>query len=149
MKFVLICGKRNENMPAFKIKLVAVLIVNDIFMIVDNKLEYRESYISPEQHPYIYLSNFVFNWIAMARLLSTIFSWYCYVLKEILAGNKKKVVSKVEANILKFYYMYDEITTEIGELNNVLQTLLLTLCSSLLWWIFFFSYKLIFSHRPH
>lgn len=64
MKLVSMYNKTNDNIFTYKIKLITVLLVNDLFMIIFAIIRWNipKLFNAPEQHAYIYLSNFLFIW---------------------------------------------------------------------------------------
>lgn len=130
------------RMLNLKFKLVSFLFVNDLINIISLSLNW--SFRSNNNNStFNCVLEFITQWSLLSRIIPIIFCCYCYIIINVIT-EIKTLLRKNEVNILNFHYIYDDLISVISELNEFFQSLIFITFCTLLTWIFYDSYNLIF-----
>lgn len=145
-KLIMIYDKATAGQTInLKFKLISVLIANDIIKI-SLILIYCNFKCFFSSRALQAIIMFLSIWTLLSDVMPIIFCYYCQITLNILREIKKKLFIKKKVCVQKFYFMYDEFTETVAELNDLFQPVIFITFSSLLTWIFYDSYTLIFQN---
>lgn len=142
MKLVVIYENVNgSKILNLKYKLLSLLFINDIFnFMLILFVCLKEAGSTAFEYSII----FVNDWALLSCVVPVLFCYYCSILISIFIEMKKKLFRMLEVDISNFYYMYDQYTDIINELNEILQPILFITFGTLFSWIFINTYIMIF-----